>query len=586
MTTETQSTLPPTSTLPGVRTNWIWLPVFSLLLIFVALSVTSVMQKSATYDETHYLGAGRYLLKNHRWDLPDSLLHPVFFTVWHDLPLLAVTAPPKVWNEMDGIRRGQEIMALQPDDSLLNACRFMMLPFAVGLGLIVFRWSQQLHGNTGGILSLVIFCFCPNLLAHAPLMTPDITLSCFSALTAWRLWHLAKNPGVSNGLYAGAALGLMLLSKFTALLLVPCLFAADLAFRLATRRIDWRCPRTFWPGLRHWPALLGLAFLLVWAAYGFQFGGFALPSGTWLTLPAAPYFQGAVFQYLQSKSAHSFFLMGMHSSSGWWYYFLAVCLIKIPIAVLLLLAGLVIARRILGIPWRPDELYLLLPFALFFGYLSLFNTIQNGFRYLLPVYPLLLIWLGNYGMAWRRSVGNRITVGLLCLWMVIGSLVAWPDYLADFNGLIGGTRNGYHWLGDSNVDWGQDLKGLKRYMDRHGIDRIQLGYFGTADPAHYGIRCEALPSANTDLPPSPPLPEGETPARFVAISAYQFQGIGFPGRNPYRFYYQYTPNDLIGGSILIFDLKSLIPRICAPLPLRLREWAGLVTNNAPVDSCP
>src|SRR5208283_4911196 len=129
-------------------------------------------------------------------------------------------------------------------------------------------------------------------------------------------------------------------------------------------QFNWRSLQSLGRGLYHWPALLGLAFLLVWAAYGFQFGGFALPSGAWITLPAAPYFQGAVFQYLQSKSAHSFFLMGMHSSTGWWYYFLVVCLIKIPVGILILLAGLVVARRRLGTAWRPDELYLVTPFVL------------------------------------------------------------------------------------------------------------------------------------------------------------------------------------------------------------------------------
>ena len=246
---------------------------------------------------------------------------------------------------------------------MLNACRFTLLPFAIALGLIVFRWSQKLYGDAGGLLSLVFFCFSPNLLAHAPLITPDLTLSCFAVLTAWRLWSLAKNPSRRNLLYAGLALGLMLLSKHTALLLLPIFFATDLAYRAAVGQINWRSGRSLWQALRHWPALLGIGFLLVWVAYGLEVGGFALPSGKWLVLPAAPYFQGALFQYLQSRSAHSFFLMGMHSSTGWWYYFLVVCLIKIPVAILILLAGLVLARRKLGMPWRPDELYLVSAFC-------------------------------------------------------------------------------------------------------------------------------------------------------------------------------------------------------------------------------
>ena len=231
-------------------------------------------------------------------------------------------------------------------------------------------------------------------------------------------------------------------------------------------------------------------------------------------------------------------------------------------------------------------MYLLLPFALLFVYLSAFNTIQNGFRYLLPVYPLLLIWLGNYGAALVQKSSVRIAVGILAGWTALGTLLAWPDYLPYFNELIGGPRNGYHWLGDSNVDWGQDLKELKRFMTGHDIDRVQLSYFGTADPAHYGIQYEYLPSANSGLPGSPPLPPGTPPARFVALSAYQYQGIGFPDKETYRFFYRFVPNDIAGKSILIFDLKTLIPRTQAPLPFRIRQLFGLATNNAPVDSCP
>jgi len=413
-----------------------------------------------------------------------------------------------------------------------------------------------------------------------------MTLSCFAVLTAWRLWSLAKNPGSRNLLYAGVALGLMLLSKHTALLLLPFFFATDFAYRAAAGRINWRSGRSLWHGLRHWPALLGMGFLMVWIAYGFEVGGFALPSGRWLIMPAAPYFQGALFQYLQSKSPHTFFLMGMHSSTGWWYYFLVVCLIKIPVAMLILLAGLVVVRRNLGMPWRLDELYLVAPFVLMFIYLSFFNTIQNGFRYLLPVYPFLFIWLGNYGAALRRSVLARIVVGILAAWTVIGSLRTWPDYLAYFNEIAGGPRNGYHWLGDSNLDWGQDLKELKHFMVQRGIDRVQLSYFGTADPTHYGINYEYLPSPYSSLLPTPSRREGESPSRFVALSASQYQGIAFPDKDFYRFYYQYAPNELIGNSILIFDLEALTPRTRAPLPLKLRQFVGLATHAAPIDSCP
>jgi hypothetical protein len=180
----------------------------------------------------------------------------------------------------------------------------------------------------------------------------------------------------------------------------------------------------------------------------------------------------------------------------------------------------------------------------------------------------------------------RIVVGILAAWTVIGSLRTWPDYLAYFNEIAGGPRNGYHWLGDSNLDWGQDLKELKHFMVQRGIDRVQLSYFGTADPTHYGINYEYLPSPYSSLLPTPSRREGESPSRFVALSASQYQGIAFPDKDFYRFYYQYAPNELIGNSILIFDLEALTPRTRAPLPLKLRQFVGLATHAAPIDSCP
>jgi hypothetical protein len=41
---------------------------------------------------------------------------------------------------------------------------------------------------------------------------------------------------------------------------------------------------------------------------------------------------------------------------------------------------------------------------------------------------------------------------------------------------------------DSNLDWGQGLKRVKAYMDREGLERVSLAYFGHVDPGLYGIK--------------------------------------------------------------------------------------------------
>jgi hypothetical protein len=564
--------------------------VVALLATFVFLAASSVSRKSATYDETPYLGAGAYLVKTSRFDDEVTLRHPVLWTVWHDLPLLIVKIPDDIWRENSGILRGQRIIALRKDDLLLNACRLMMFPFGVALGLVIFFWSRALYGHVGGLLSLSLYCFCPNFIGHAPLVTPDVTLSCFTAFTGWRLWSMAKAPNGRNLLLAGGGLGLMLLSKHTGLLLALILFVADLTYRIAASQINWSSRKSIWSGLRHVPVVLGIGLFVVWATYGFEVGSVTLPSGFRVLSPASPYFRGAIYQYLESRQPHSFFLMGMLSNSGWWYYFLVVVLIKLPVAVLILIVGLLFARRLFGFRFCWDEIYLVVPFALLFAYLSCWNTIQNGFRYLLPVYALLFVFLGKYGEIVSRNRVVKTAVVLLVLWAMSSSVLAWPNYISYCNELIGGTRQGYHWLGDSNIDWGQDLKELKTFMNVHNIQRVQLSYFGTADPDHYGIDYEYLPSGDAPLPRTLPLPERQQSAPVMAISTYHYQGISFnedeKSENVYRFLYRYEPNDLIGGSILIFNTQDLHLRTRPPASQRLRRLLGLERGVTTLDACP
>jgi hypothetical protein len=140
------------------------------------------------------------------------------------------------------------------------------------------------------------------------------------------------------------------------------------------------------------------------------------------------------------------------------------------------------------------------------------------------------------------------------------TLWAWPDLLAYVNELGGGRREGYRLLSDSNLDWGQGLPRLAAWMRERGVVRVQLAYFGTADPAHWGIDYVSLPSPNSALPPGAPLAPGEEPPRIVALSAYQYQGVAFRGANPYARFHAFEPNDVVGGSILIFDLDHPIAR--------------------------
>ena len=201
-----------------------------------------------------------------------------------------------------------------------------------------------------------------------------------------------------------------------------------------------------------------------------------------------------------------------------------------------------------------SEAFLLLPVLLYLG-LTFTRSIDIGHRHLLPIYPFLFVAAGRaVGVLSRprAPAAGAVILGALCAWYALGTLRVHPHYLAYFNEIAGGPRNGYQWLVDSNLDWGQDLKGLKAYMVAKGIPRLKLSYFGSADPAYYGIDAEILPGY---MAPHPTRVTREVrPGDLVAVSATNLQGVYLdPEDRPLmeRFRAQRPLNE-VGYSILIY----------------------------------
>jgi hypothetical protein len=138
----------------------------------------------------------------------------------------------------------------------------------------------------------------------------------------------------------------------------------------------------------------------------------------------------------------------------------------------------------------------------------------------------------------------------------------YPDHLSYFNesacllespgkiGWDGGTRCGPLWLDDSNVDWGQGLKQLRTWMDRHGNGRpLKLAYFGTVPPEDYGLHAEKLEARDilADPPPGLYAVSAYWVGRLPAIGATVAQGGGSWLR-------RFTPVDIVGHAFYIYDV--------------------------------
>lgn len=512
------------------------------------MAVTAMADKSMTSDEIAHLTAGHayntrgdYRLQPENGNLPQRLAALPLTLAGDPLP------PPslEIWQTADVWEYGHRFFfgGSLPAGERLFLGRAMIALLSVATGLVVFFWSRALFGWRGGFVSLACFVFCPTFLAHGALATSDVAMTFFflAAVGAW--WRHLENPGVKWAAISAVTTGMAFVAKFSAVLLPPMLALIGIVWAWGETRRGQR-GRAVWTRLaRSTLGHVGAAWVIIWAFYGFRFSGFApeltagatfnhgwgalmiglgLPAPVlwgfkeWHLLPEA-WLHGLAF-VLQFSRARGAFMSGEYSVTGWVSFFPWAFLIKTPLPLLLLLgAGATLAvRRGIALPIAATltRLRPLTPLAVLFGVywaMSLTSHLNIGQRHILPTYPVLFIaagWLGRTGAGRARAIG--FGVAALLLWHAGESWRTRPHYLAYFNSLVGGPANGWRHLVDSSLDWGQDLPGLKTWLDRHTRgEPVYLAYFGTGDPRYEGIRATALPT----------LPEVGSPRKWHALGA-------------------------------------------------------------------
>jgi hypothetical protein len=561
------------------------------LLLYGGLALASLRQSSATYDEGAHLPAGySYLVTgDHRLN-PE---HPPLVKILAAAPLLLL--PDVVFKSDDGAwAAGRQwelgrrfLYAWNDADRLLFWGRLPMVALGAFLCGAVFLWTRSRFGTAAALLAGFFAVLSPDLLAHGRLVTTDVAMALFYFLTVVSFDGLLRRATwlrlVATGLAAAAAAS----SKFSAPVLFPVLIALVLlaAFSDGESTLALgstvRSPGRGWPRIKVGAALLLpvllLAWLGLWASYGFArplssdpavraellastlrddgqtvVARAALAAERAGLLPEA-YVRGFLFSYRHAEGRPTF-LLGRLSDQGFPYFFLATFALKTPLPLIVLLAASVaLGRR--AMPWR-DAFVLVLPVA---GYLLLTQArgLNIGHRHLLPIYPFLFVAAGQVAArAWQEGGAGRrplrLAVWALVAWYGVGTLRVHPHYLAYFNEIAGGPAGGYHCLVDSSLDWGQDLKGLRAWLDRRGLRHVKLSYFGSADPSYYGLDADMLPGT---MSPRPSRVTREIhPGDVLAVSATNLQGVYLEpeDRRLMERVRGLTPLGDVGHSILIF----------------------------------
>jgi hypothetical protein len=430
-----------------------------------------------------------------------------------------------------------------------------MVALGALLGAAVFLRAHRGWGLAAGALALFLCALSPDVLAHGQIVTTDVGAALFMFLTVVAFERLVERATFARLFAAGLAAGAAVATKFSMLVLGPILAVLALVAVLSSEPMVRAWGRdaadVLGRGRRaaHVALLLAgiaaVALAVLWASYGFasplspdpavesafdwgrvsQGGPVDAGMAAARRLHALP--EAYVFGFLRffrHSEARPTFLLGRLSDRGFWYYFPVTFALKTPLALLALVVLSAATRRQHPASLR-TELFLWLPAVLYFV-LACTLGLNIGHRHLLPIYPFLFVIAGRcaaHAVVRVPAILSGAAVAVLAAWYGVSVARVHPHYLAYFNELAGGPSGGYRYLVDSNLDWGQDLKGLAAWVERNAVPRIKLSYFGTADPEYYRIPCDLLPGQM--LPPPRDVVREIAPGDVVAVSATNLQGV-------------------------------------------------------------
>jgi 4-amino-4-deoxy-L-arabinose transferase-like glycosyltransferase len=529
---------------------------FFLLLAMAGLAYLSLRDDSATIDEVPHIIAGySYLVKQDYRLNPE---HPPLLKDLAALPLVLMGLPfpdnsPHWENDVNGqwdLGRVFLYGSGNDADRILLWSRLPTVALMLFLGLFLYKWSKERYGPKAGLLALSLYSFSPTVLAHGRYVTTDMGMAALTFIAFYYFWRYLEKPTRLGFGLAVLSFTSAQLTKFPALLLIPAFILL-----IYLRGRSWRSltlllllsavASALFYQLHMLNMPIEVQHRLIEASISVESGinpqaVLLLKSllhsmvDTIVLRAPAQYLLGLAMVGGHAIGGHANYFLGAVGGHHWQYYLVAY-LLKEPIAsqLLLLAATWLATRRQV----RPGALslgilsYCLLSLVVF----SALNT-QLGIRYVLPLFPF--IYLLTSGQIGKSKGVPKLGIPLLIAWLAVSSFLVFPSYLAYYNELVGGPRNGYLYLVDSNADWGQDLKRLARFVDENGISRIGVSYFGGGDPAYY--------LGEKYVPWEPSMgPVGG----WFAVSESLYQ----PRRDDYSWLLGSQPVAQIGYSILVYN---------------------------------
>ena len=496
-----------------------------ILVAFLSVLLMLLREKALFIDDSIHIPAGYSYLLTHNYRLNQE--HP---------PLIKLLSGVGVWETharfpFDSPGWQQAATPRDPEDGMqkieeaffnLNADRFNqialygrlpMLIVPVLLLLLVWWFTRQLFGPLPALIATLLTATEPNIIGNSIVVQNDVAAALALLVFVAASKKYLGSSRIVDALLLGGALGLALVTKYSLVPLLPlCLLVviADGFMQLVRKNSSWI------KVVSRSCLVFVVAYLILISCYGFQIkridadvsatiaGWFhlsrsvtALFEKTFVRLPlmVPHYFIYGIDMVVQdNREGRPAFLLGHVSDRGWWYYFPIAFALKTTIPFLVAsVSGFVWGLIQVFIRKRYVLLYVLLPAAGFLG-LSMTARLNIGVRHVLPIFPVFAIASAGVICAaaqrvahYRNNRASSLIVILCVLPSLLIAILSYPNYLTYFSPLAGGTSQGWTKLSDSNVETGQEVKALARYLREHGENSVTGMLIGGEFLKYYGV---------------------------------------------------------------------------------------------------
>ncbi len=603
--------------------------IFLILLFIFSVSILNANNDSAIFDETAHIPAGYSYVTQHDMRLnpehPPLLKDMAGLMILPLHPKFDITK--NFWTtKINGQwAAGHDLLWQEGNnaDQIIFWARVPFVLLSLIFGLFIFKWVKETAGLYAGLFALILFAFDPNILGHNHFVATDIGIATFMTFSFYYFLRFIKYPTWKNVLIGGFFLGLVQLAKFSAITLFPIYGLVILIYPLSLlnkNKVSFFKLKKLGEYFGKGVLAFVISLIVVWGLYFANM--YKMPQEklsqtietyfphndssvsartvnkiandldrTTLTRPLSEYFLGVAMVFKRVDGGNGAYFMGQVSSKAFPLYFPTVFLIKEQLSFLLLILlalGISFSQNIKtalqSVASKKSRSNLaqfirhnitnlsLFSFIVLYATISIKGNLNIGFRHLFPILPFTYILVARILFTFIKKLSqyNRTIwysiIATLTFLLMAGTVSAYPYYMSYFNQLVGGSKNGYHYVTDSNADWGQDLKRLKIWVHRYnwcegnGLDsfckiynekrgpikKIHIDYFGGAN-IHYYFKNKAIDWWDSKRPIEP---------GWYAISTNFLQGSIYdktkPDNQSYRWIEKIRPVAQVGTSIFVY----------------------------------